>query len=125
MQISPSLALNYKAGLPLLMQLQRRYLPPNLAKSSHATEPLRVHSRGIDEVLVPSWLASVAGPDDARTRRDCGGHFEMTYLAVHRQYNDVVAPYYDRDPQELTGRSLNRALQQLLDQHVLDDRTGR
>jgi SAM-dependent methyltransferase len=49
----------------------------------------------------------------------------MAYLAVHRQYNDVVAPYYDLDPQELTGRSLSRAIQQLTDQRFLEGRTGR
>lgn len=49
----------------------------------------------------------------------------MSNVAVHRQYNDVVAPYYDRDPQELTGRSLDRAVQQLTKQRFLEDRTRR
>jgi SAM-dependent methyltransferase len=32
---------------------------------------------------------------------------------IQRQYDDVIAPHYDRDPYEVTSRSLDRAVDQL------------
>jgi SAM-dependent methyltransferase len=37
----------------------------------------------------------------------------MSTETIHRAYNDVVAPYYDLDPQGVIGRSLDGAVQQL------------
>jgi SAM-dependent methyltransferase len=44
----------------------------------------------------------------------------MALQAIHRQYNEVVAPHYDLDPQAVIGRSLDRAIDQLNNQHLLD-----
>jgi SAM-dependent methyltransferase len=45
----------------------------------------------------------------------------MSIEAVHRQYNDIVAPHYDRDPQGLIHLSLDRALEHLRNHHLVDD----
>lgn len=42
---------------------------------------------------------------------------------IQRQYNEVVAEYYDLDPQEVLGRSLDRAFEQL--RHQLITGNGR
>jgi SAM-dependent methyltransferase len=44
----------------------------------------------------------------------------MSIQAIDRQYNEVVAPHYDLDPQAVIGRSLDRAVEQLTNQHLLD-----
>jgi len=38
---------------------------------------------------------------------------------IQRQYNEVVAGYYDLDPQAVLGRSLDRAFEQLRDQYLI------
>lgn len=43
----------------------------------------------------------------------------MSIEAVHRQYNDVVAPHYDLDPQGVIGRSFDRVVEQLQNHHIL------
>jgi SAM-dependent methyltransferase len=45
----------------------------------------------------------------------------MSTQAIQRQYNEVVAPYYDLDPQAVTARSLERAVEQLRGQLFLGD----
>ncbi len=45
----------------------------------------------------------------------------MSTATVQRAYNDVVAPYYDLDPQGVTGDSLDRAVLQLRQHHAFDD----
>jgi SAM-dependent methyltransferase len=47
----------------------------------------------------------------------------MITESIQRQYNEVVASHYDIDPQAVTGRSLERALDQLRAQHLLDNTT--
>jgi SAM-dependent methyltransferase len=44
----------------------------------------------------------------------------MSTATVQRAYNEVVAPHYDLDPQGVTGASLDRAVNQLRQHHVLD-----
>jgi SAM-dependent methyltransferase len=46
-------------------------------------------------------------------------------LTIQRQYNEVIAPRYDLDPWEVTGRSLDRAVEQIRKQHLLGDGEGR
>jgi SAM-dependent methyltransferase len=43
----------------------------------------------------------------------------MQTLTIQRQYDEVIAPHYDQDPQSLIGDSLDRAVAQLRKQHVL------
>jgi SAM-dependent methyltransferase len=45
----------------------------------------------------------------------------MSIEAIQRQYNEVVAPHYDLDPQEVIGRSLQRAISQLQQLHLFED----
>jgi SAM-dependent methyltransferase len=45
----------------------------------------------------------------------------MNTHAIQRQYDEVIAPHYDLDPQAVTGASLDRAAEQLRCQHVLED----
>jgi SAM-dependent methyltransferase len=45
------------------------------------------------------------------------GHIGMSTQTVQHAYNDVVAPHYDLDPQGVTGRSLDLAVQQLQQNH--------
>jgi SAM-dependent methyltransferase len=40
---------------------------------------------------------------------------------IQRQYNDVIAPCYDRDPQSVTGDTLDRAIAQIRTQHLLKE----
>src|SRR5262245_53448998 len=47
----------------------------------------------------------------------------MAEFAVHQQYSEVVAPYYDLDPQDLIALSFNRAILQLSSQHLLEGGT--
>jgi SAM-dependent methyltransferase len=44
----------------------------------------------------------------------------MSLETVYHAYNDVVAALYDLDPQDVTGDSLDRAVDQLRGQHVFD-----
>src|SRR5262245_60808093 len=37
----------------------------------------------------------------------------MMTETIQRQYDEVIAPHYDLDPQLVTGRSLDRALNQI------------
>jgi SAM-dependent methyltransferase len=43
---------------------------------------------------------------------------------IQRQYDEVVAPHYDQDPQEVIGRSLDFAIAQIRE-HLLSDRPDR
>jgi SAM-dependent methyltransferase len=45
----------------------------------------------------------------------------MNTQTIQRQYNEVVAPYYDLDPQGVYTGSVNRAAAQLERLHLLDD----
>lgn len=45
----------------------------------------------------------------------------MIAQTLHHAYNDVVAPHYDLDPQNVTGDSLGRAIKQLQQQHFFGD----
>ena len=38
---------------------------------------------------------------------------------IQRQYDEVIAPHYDRDPKEVTGNSLDRAGRQIRKHHLL------
>jgi SAM-dependent methyltransferase len=38
----------------------------------------------------------------------------MQTQAIQRQYDEVIAPHYDEDPQAVTGQSLDKALAQIL-----------
>jgi len=49
----------------------------------------------------------------------------MSIEAIQRQYNEVVAPHYDLDPQGVIGRSLQRAIAQLHQLRLLEDAPGR
>jgi SAM-dependent methyltransferase len=49
----------------------------------------------------------------------------MSIQAIQRQYNEVVAPHYDLDPQGVIGRSLERAIGQLRRHIPLGDGSGR
>jgi SAM-dependent methyltransferase len=44
----------------------------------------------------------------------------LSTTSIHRAYNDVVASYYDLDPQGVIGRSLDSAIQQLRKQDFLN-----
>ncbi|WP_165253016.1 class I SAM-dependent methyltransferase [Paludisphaera soli] len=44
----------------------------------------------------------------------------MSTATVHHAYNDVVATYYDLDPQGIIGRSLDRGILQLRQEGLLD-----
>lgn len=46
---------------------------------------------------------------------------ETQTLAIRRQYDEVIAPNYDRDPQAVTGRSLEVAIEQLGRRGLLAD----
>src|SRR5271156_3151213 len=48
----------------------------------------------------------------------------MSTTTVHRAYNDVVASHYDLDPQGVIGRSLDRAVGQLLAEGFFQSSTG-
>jgi SAM-dependent methyltransferase len=43
----------------------------------------------------------------------------MESLTIQRQYNEIIAPHYDQDPQGVTGASLDKAVAQLCNQHVI------
>lgn len=43
----------------------------------------------------------------------------MQTTSIQQQYDDVIAQHYDVDPQGITGKSLDRALQQLQDTEIL------
>src|SRR5262249_31338057 len=43
---------------------------------------------------------------------------------IQRQYDEVIAPHYDSDPQGVTTRSLERALNQICQEQVLGDDAG-
>jgi SAM-dependent methyltransferase len=45
-------------------------------------------------------------------------------LTIQRQYDEVVAPHYDLDPQEVIGRSLDFAVAQVRE-HILANRSAR
>jgi SAM-dependent methyltransferase len=45
----------------------------------------------------------------------------MSTEVIQHAYNDVVAPHYDLDPQQVTGRSLDRAIAQLQEHHYFGD----
>jgi SAM-dependent methyltransferase len=45
----------------------------------------------------------------------------MKTQTIQRQYDEVIAPHYDSDPQEVTGRSLDRALAQIRRERALGD----
>lgn len=49
----------------------------------------------------------------------------MSTQTIQRQYNEVVASHYDLDPQEVIGRSLTLALDQLRGEHLLDESVER
>jgi SAM-dependent methyltransferase len=40
---------------------------------------------------------------------------------IQRQYNEVIAPRYDRDPQSVTGSTLDRAVEQIRTQQLLNE----
>src|SRR5262249_48109704 len=40
-------------------------------------------------------------------------HPSMQTELIQRQYDEVIAPHYDRDPYGVTGRSLDRAIDQI------------
>jgi SAM-dependent methyltransferase len=42
-----------------------------------------------------------------------------TQNTIQRQYNEVIAPHYDLDPQSVTGSTLDRAADQILKQHIV------
>jgi SAM-dependent methyltransferase len=48
----------------------------------------------------------------------------MSTDTIQHAYNDVVAAHYDLDPQAVTGRSLDRAVQQLLQHHFFGARAA-
>jgi SAM-dependent methyltransferase len=43
---------------------------------------------------------------------------------IQRQYNEVIASHYDLDPQAVTGRSLDLAVEQLRQHHLVGDGAG-
>jgi SAM-dependent methyltransferase len=43
---------------------------------------------------------------------------------IQRQYNDIIASHYDLDPQGVTGGSLDRAVEQLRQHHLIGDGAG-
>src|SRR5262249_49656901 len=45
-------------------------------------------------------------------------------LTIQRQYDEVVAPHYDLDPQEVIGRSLDFAVAQVRE-HILANQSAR
>jgi ubiquinone/menaquinone biosynthesis C-methylase UbiE len=48
----------------------------------------------------------------------------MNTQTIRHAYNEVVAPHYDRDPQGVTGNSLDRAVRQIRKQGLLGDGAG-
>jgi SAM-dependent methyltransferase len=50
----------------------------------------------------------------------------MQSNSIQRQYDEVIAPHYDRDPQLVIGRSLDRAIEQIQRQpHLVGNGTPR
>jgi SAM-dependent methyltransferase len=49
----------------------------------------------------------------------------MLTQTIRRQYDEVIAPHYDQDPQGVTGRSLDLAIEQLERQELLQDDLSR
>jgi SAM-dependent methyltransferase len=49
----------------------------------------------------------------------------MNTLTIQRQYDEVVAPHYDLDPQSVTSDSLDRAVAQIRKRGLLGDGAGR
>jgi SAM-dependent methyltransferase len=43
---------------------------------------------------------------------------------IQRQYDEVIAPYYDQDPQSVIGQSLDRATAQIRSEHLPDNGIG-
>src|SRR5262249_33886967 len=41
--------------------------------------------------------------------------------AIQQQYNEVIAPNYDLDPQSVTGNTLDRAAEQICQERLLGD----
>lgn len=44
---------------------------------------------------------------------------------IQQQYNELIAPHYDLDPQSVTGNTLDRAAEQIRAQGLLEDRADR
>jgi SAM-dependent methyltransferase len=49
----------------------------------------------------------------------------MNVQTIQRQYDEVIAPHYDLDPQSVIGPSLDRAVHQLRQQHLLGNGAAR
>src|SRR5215831_10100101 len=47
-----------------------------------------------------------------------GQRLRMETQTIQRQYDEVIAPHYDLDPQAVLGTSLNRAAHQIRQQHL-------
>jgi hypothetical protein len=53
------------------------------------------------------------------------GNSHMTTDTIQQQYNELIAPHYDLDPQSVTGDTLDRAAEQIRTQGLLEDRADR
>src|SRR5262245_64655192 len=51
--------------------------------------------------------------------------FPMTTDTIQQQYDELIAPHYDLDPQSVTGDTLDRAAAQIRTQGLLEDRADR
>jgi SAM-dependent methyltransferase len=49
------------------------------------------------------------------------GTFIMTTDTIQHQYDEVIAPHYDLDPQSVTGNTLDHAAEQIRQQQLLED----
>ena len=63
--------------------------------------------------------------DKLRDGHNPEGISYMTTDTIQQQYNELIAPHYDLDPQSVTGNTLDRAVQQIRTQGLLEDRTDR
>src|SRR5262249_1800178 len=63
----------------------------------------------------PVWQSRCAGTGP-RVRPDPGRTLRMNTETIQRQYDEVIASHYDRDPQAVIGPSLDRAARQIQQQ---------
>jgi SAM-dependent methyltransferase len=78
--------------------------------------PVKTTALAVPSALLPRTIFK----RDTSKRPIHKGCYGMSTQTIQHAYNDVVAAHYDLDPQQVTGKSLDRAVRQLQRQHFLD-----
>jgi hypothetical protein len=73
--------------------------------------------------LLPSLTIS-SSPAMVENTIPAEGTFIMTTDAIQQQYDEVIAPHYDLDPQSVTGDTLDHAAEQIRQEQLLGDAAG-